>query len=116
VPAVVARTGANAVAEYRAFVLDRRRTPDTRKNYRLSVTIFFAWCEQQKLSTLTSVQPDHVLGWFAHRCQEVSASTAIAQTGHVRMLFDQFVHWWVIPMNPVPSPGRLRLAVRRYVR
>jgi site-specific recombinase XerD len=115
VPAIVVCTGANAVAEYRAFVLDRRRTPNTRHNYCLSVTMFLAWCEQQKLSTLSSVQPEHVLGWFALRCEQISASTAIAQTGHVRMLFDQFAHWWIIPVNPVPSPGRLRLAVRRCV-
>jgi hypothetical protein len=109
VPAIVTTSGEFAVAEYRQFLFDRRRTHDTRAQYRMASQMFLIWCEQQGLTTLTAVQPNHVLGWFVHRCQQVSALTAIGQTGCVRRLFDQFVHWRIVPANPVPSAGRLRL-------
>ena len=109
VPAIVTASGSRAVAQYRQFLSDRRRTHDTRAQYRMAAQLFLIWCEQQGLTTLAAVQPNHVLRWLAHRCGQVSALTAIGQTGCVRLLFDQFVHWRIVPANPVPSPGRLRL-------
>jgi site-specific recombinase XerD len=79
------------------------RNPNTRRAYGRAVAEFLAWCDDNRVPSVSAVQPLHVAAWIELQQQEHAAPTVKARLAAIRHLFDWLVTGQVVPMNPAGS-------------
>ena len=60
-PTLVAAAGARAQERFVEFFTANIRNRNTRRAYAQAVSEFLAWCEAHRVSSITAVQPVHVV-------------------------------------------------------
>ncbi len=64
---------------------------------------FLAWCDDNRVPSITAVQPLHVAAWIEQQTREHAAPTAKLRLAALRHLFD----WLVMGQVDAGEPGRL---------
>lgn len=102
-PALIAAVGDQASLRFLEFFAANLRNPHTRRAYARAVTEFLAWCETNRVPSITAVQPLHVAAWVEMQTREHAASTVKQRLAALRHLFDWLVTGQVMPTNPAGS-------------
>jgi hypothetical protein len=66
-PAIIAAAGERASLRLLEFFAANIRTPHTRRADSRAVAKFMAWCHDNRLTSITAVQPLHVSAWIETR-------------------------------------------------
>jgi site-specific recombinase XerD len=103
VPTLIATAGARATLRFLEFFAANIRNPHTRRAYGHAVAEFLAWCDDNRVPSVTAVQPLHVAAWIEIQQQDHAAPTVKARLAAIRHLFDWLVTGQVVPMNPAGS-------------
>ncbi len=64
VPAMVVASGRNATLRFLDFFATQIENDNTRAAYFRAAREFLAWCDGQKIGSLTDIQPVHVAAWI----------------------------------------------------
>lgn len=102
-PALIAVAGDRARTRFLEFFAANIRNPHTRRAYGRAVAEFLAWCDHNRVPSVTAVQPLHVAAWVEMQTQEHAAPTVKLRLAALRHLFDWLVTGQVIPTNPAGS-------------
>jgi site-specific recombinase XerC len=86
-----------------AFFAANIRNPHTRRAYSRAVAEFIAWCEDNRVTSITAVQPLHVSAWIEQRTRERAAPTVKPRLAALHHLFD----WLVARPGDAGEPGRI---------
>ena len=70
VPMLIAAAGERASLRFLEFFAANIRNPHTRRAYGRAVADFLAWCEDNRVTSITAVQPLHVAAWIELQTQE----------------------------------------------
>ena len=62
-PALIAAAGDKAGMRFLEFFAARIRNPNTRRAYGRAAVEFLAWCDDNQVPSIASVQPLHVAAW-----------------------------------------------------
>jgi integrase len=103
VPALIAAAGERASLRFLEFFAANIRNPHTRRAYGRAVAEFMAWCEDNRVPSITTVQPLHVAAWIEQQTRDHAAPTAKLRLAALRHLFDWLVTGQVMPTNPAGS-------------
>ena len=103
VPALIAAAGERASLRFLEFFAANIRNPHTRRAYGRAVAEFMAWCDDNRVPSITAVQPLHVAAWIEQQTREHAAPTAKLRLAALRHLFDWLVTGQVMPTNPAGS-------------
>jgi site-specific recombinase XerD len=103
VPALIAAAGERASLRFLEFLATNIRNPHTRRAYGRAVAAFIAWCDDNRVPTITAVQPLHVASWIELQTREHAAPTVKLHLAALRRLFDWLVAGQVLPANPAGS-------------
>jgi len=103
VPALIAAAGERAACRFLEFFAANIRNPHTRRAYGRAVAEFLAWCDDNRVPSVTAVQPLHVASWIEMQQQEHAAPTVKLHLAALRHLFDWLVTGQVVPVNPAGS-------------
>ena len=103
VPALVAVVGDRASLRFLEFFAANIRNPHTRRAYGRVVADFLAWCGDNRVTSITAVQPLHVAAWIEMQQQTLAAPTVKQRLAAIRHLFDWLVRGQVVPVNPASS-------------
>jgi site-specific recombinase XerD len=103
VPALIASSGAKASTRFLEFFAANIRNPHTRRAYGRAVAEFLAWCDDNRVPSITAVQPLHVSAWVEMQTQEHAAPTVKLRLAALRHLFDWLVTGQIIATNPAGS-------------
>ena len=102
-PALIAAAGDRASLRFLEFFAANIRNPHTRRAYSRAVAEFLAWCDDNRVPSITAVQPLHVSAWIEQQTREHAAPTAKLRLAALRHLFDWLVTGQVMPANPAGS-------------
>jgi site-specific recombinase XerC len=102
-PTLVTEAGERAAIRFLEFFASNIRNPNTRRAYSHAVEEFMAWCAQDGMTSITSVQPLHVAAWIELQAQTLSAPTVKQHLAAVRHLFDWLVTGPIVSHNPAAS-------------
>ena len=102
-PALIASAGDQAARRFLEFFAAIIRNPHTRRAYGRAVAEFLAWCDDQGVPSVATVQPLHVAARIEQQTREHAAPTATARLAALRHLFDWPVIGQVMPVNPAGS-------------
>jgi site-specific recombinase XerD len=102
-PALIAVAGEQASLRFLEFFAANIRNPNTRRAYGRAVAEFLAWCDGNRVPSVSAVQPIHVAAWIELQQQEHAAPTVKARLAAIRHLFDWLVTGQVAPVNPAGS-------------
>ena len=103
VPALIAAAGERASLRFLEFFAANIRNPHTRRAYSRAVAEFLAWCDDNRVPSITAVQPLHVAAWIEQQTREHAAPTVKQRLAALRHLFDWLVTGQVVPVNPAGS-------------
>jgi hypothetical protein len=110
VPEIIQAAGEHAVAAYREFLNNRKRSPNTLKLYRQHARRFFRWAEGRGL-TLESIAAPDISAYFAEVSNNKSSHEASVYLTPVRGVFRNLVSAGVLSENPCgtsrPSPKQV---------
>lgn len=90
-----------------------------RRPYSRAVAEFLAWCDDNQVSSITTVQPLHGAAWIEAQQQEHAAPPVKLRLAAIRYLFDWLVIGQVVPVNPARSvrgPSHVVTAAKAPVR
>ena len=99
-PVLVAAAGERASNRFLEFFDIVICNPNTQRYYVYAVMGFLAWCEEFGVTSITAVQPRHVITWVEGQTSERCASTICQQLAAVRRLFKWLVAGRIMPFNP----------------
>ncbi len=102
-PALITAAGDQASLRFLEFFAANIRNPHTRRAYGRGVTEFLAWCETNRVPSITAVQPLHVAAWVEMQTREHAAPTVKQRLAALRHLFGWLVTGQVMPTNPAGS-------------
>jgi site-specific recombinase XerD len=102
-PALIAASGEHASRRFLEFFAVNIRNPHTRRAYGRAVAEFLAWCDDNRVPSITAVQPLHVASWIEVQTLTHAAPTAKLRLAALRHLFDWLVMGQVVPVNPTAS-------------
>ena len=102
-PALIAVAGERASMRFLEFFAGRIRNPHTRRAYGRAVADFLAWCDDNRVPSIATVQPLHVGTWIELQQKELSAPTVKQRLAALRHLFDWLVTGHVMETNPAHS-------------
>jgi heme-degrading monooxygenase HmoA len=102
-PILVAAGGDQARVRFIDFFTANIRNRNTRRAYAQAVREFLAWCEAQRVPSITAVRPIHVAGYIEELTRARSAPTAKRRLAAIRHLFDWLVVGQVMAANPASS-------------
>jgi site-specific recombinase XerD len=102
-PLLITVAGDRASLRFLEFFAANIRNPHTRRAYARAVTEFLAWCEDNRVSSITDVQPLHVAAWIEMQTRTVAPPTVKQRLAAIKHLFDWLVTGQVIPANPAGS-------------
>jgi site-specific recombinase XerD len=104
VPAIIAAAGDRASMRFLEFFAANIRNVHTRRAYGRAVAEFLAWCDDNRVPSITAVQPLHVAAWIEQQTREERAAPTVKlRLAALRHLFDWLVTGQVIPTNPAGS-------------
>ncbi len=103
VPALIAAAGDCASLRFLEFFAANIRNPHTRRAYGHAVAEFVAWCDDNRMPSITAVQPLHVAAWIEQQTRTHAAPTVKLRLAALRHLFDWLVTGQVMPTNPAGS-------------
>jgi site-specific recombinase XerD len=103
VPALIAAAGARASLRFLEFFASNIRNTHTRRAYGRAVAEFLAWCDDNRVASITAVRPLHVAAWIEMQQKGRAAPTVKARLAAIRHLFDWLVTGQVVPVNPASS-------------
>jgi site-specific recombinase XerD len=103
VPTLIAAAGERASLRFLEFFAANIRNPHTRRAYNRAVMEFMTWCDDNRVSSISAVQPLHVAAWIEQQTREHAASTAKLRLAALRHLFDWLVTGQVMSTNPAGS-------------
>jgi site-specific recombinase XerD len=103
VPALIAAAGERASVRFLEFFAATIRNPHTRRAYGRAVAGFVTWCDENRVPSITAVQPLHVAVWIEQQTRVHAAPTAKLRLAALRHLFDWLVTGQVLPTNPAGS-------------
>jgi len=63
-PALIAVAGEQAALRFLEFFAANIRNPNTRRAYGRAVAEFLAWCDGNRVPSVSAVQPIHVAAWI----------------------------------------------------
>ncbi|HWL28214.1 MAG TPA: hypothetical protein VNQ97_04845 [Burkholderiaceae bacterium] len=101
-PSIILEAGECAVAEYLAFLDDRRLRPGTRIVYGRALCRFFVWAERKHL-TLASITANTARAYVDTFAAAMALHTPVTYLTPVRGLFRHLAERGVIPSNPLAS-------------
>ena len=102
-PALIAASGERASLRFLEFFAANIRNPHTRRAYARAVSEFLTWCDDNRVPSITDVQPLHVAAWVEMQTREHAAPTVKLRLAALRHLFNWLVTGQVIPTNPAGS-------------
>lgn len=102
-PALIAAAGERASLRFLEFFAANIRNPHTRRAYARAVSDFLAWCNDNRVASITDVRPLHVATWVEMQTREYAAPTVKQHLAALKHLFDWLVTGQVIPTNPAGS-------------
>ena len=102
-PAIVARSGANAVFAAQEFFFGTIRNPHTRRAYLYAVKLFLEWAEKHGARALTEIAPWHVGTYLGEMAITTSIATRNQHLSALRHFFDGMVTRHAIALNPALS-------------
>jgi site-specific recombinase XerD len=103
VPALIAAAGERASLRFLEFFAATIRNPHTRRAYGRAVAEFLAWCDDNQVSAITTVQPLHVSAWIEAQTHKHAAPTVKLRLAALRHLFNWLVTGQIMPTNPAGS-------------
>lgn len=101
-PAIIARSGKQAVRRFFEFFTANIRNKNTREAYYRALTDFFAWCDDRGFQ-LIDIEPIVVAAYVEYLAEVYSKPTVKQHLAAIRMCFDWLVTGQVVPMNPASS-------------
>ena|ERR1700726_2555805 len=72
-PALIVAAGERAARRFLEFFAANICNPHTRRAYAHAVAEFMAWCEDNRVPSITTVQPLHVSAWIEQQTREHAA-------------------------------------------
>jgi Phage integrase, N-terminal SAM-like domain len=103
-PTLIATAGERASLRFLEFFAANIRNPHTRRAYSHARDgRFMSWCADNRVRSITAVQPRHVAARIEAQTREHAAPTAKLRLAALRHMFDWLVTGQVMPTNP----GRL---------
>ena len=112
-PTLFTATGERAATRFIDFFTSNIRNAKTRKAYAKAVGEFLAFCKQNGLPSLETMQPVHVATYVELLTRTKSAPTTKQHLSAIRMLFDRLVVGQIIPVNPTHVVRGPKHSVRR---
>jgi site-specific recombinase XerD len=113
VPALVAASGRNATLRFLDFFATQIENDNTRAAYLRAAREFLAWCDDEKIGLLTSIQPVHVAAWLKQSKLTHAVPTVKLRLAAIRHLFDWLVMGHVMQTNPALSVRGPKHIVRK---
>jgi integrase/recombinase XerD len=102
-PAIIQRSGANAIFAAREFFDGTIRNEHTRRAYLHAVKLFLAWAEKHGRGELVNIAPWDVGKYFGQLAKTTSIATRNQHLSALRHFFDGMVTRHAIVLNPALS-------------
>jgi integrase/recombinase XerD len=114
-PALIVGAGKPAAVHFLEFFTVNIRNRNTRAAYAHASSAFLHWCEEQRISSLASVEPVHVAAYVELLGRMMLPPSVKQHLAAVRMLFDWMVTGQAMPSNPAHSVRGPRPSVSKGV-
>ena len=103
-PAVLMRSGQDAIKLYNAYLHLSIRSDDSRQTYRSALTLFLRFLDGVDVEELVDVEPEHVRAYLDHRTKELGRiASARVHYSAVKGMFQHFVDAGALASNPAAS-------------
>jgi site-specific recombinase XerD len=112
-PLIIALAGDRAARRFLEFFAATIRNANTREAYYRACCRFFAWCEQNGLDDLPSIEPLHVAAYVEALGLGFEKPTVKQHLAAIRMLFDWLVTGGILAVNPAAPVRGPKHVVRR---
>lgn len=103
-PAVLIRSGQEAVRHYNAYLHLSIRSDDSRQTYRSALTLFLRHMDELGVPELMDVEPEHVRAYLDHRTRTLGrVMSARVHFSAVKGMFQHLVDAGALASNPAAS-------------